>query len=132
MIGYDRPMICPCSGMPPGTDYAHCCGPALDDGVWPTTAEALMRSRYTAFARSDENHLFRTWHARTRPSDMGIDDDTEWIGLTILSTTDGGPDDAEGTVHFRARYRDHLGEHTLEENSRFVRRGGRWVYLDAL
>lgn len=125
-------MICPCSGMPPGTDFDHCCRPALDGEIWPTTAEALMRSRFTAFARGDENHLFRTWHAKTRPADLGVDDDTEWLGLEILSTTGGGVDDATGTVHFRAKFRDRLGDQVLEENSSFVRRAGRWMYLEAL
>ncbi len=91
-----------------------------------------MRSRYTAFVRRDENHLFRTWHAKTRPVDLGVDEDTEWRGLEILHTTDGGVGDATGTVHFRAKFRDHLGDHVLEENSSFVRRAGRWMYFDAL
>ncbi|SMX89431.1 SEC-C motif-containing protein [Brevibacterium sp. 239c] len=125
-------MICPCSGMPPGADYDNCCRPALDAETWPTTAEALMRSRYTAFARGNEDHLFRTWHAKTRPRDIGLDSDTVWLGLEIMDTTDGLETDETGTVHFRATCRDNLGEHTLEENSAFVRRAGRWVYLDAL
>ncbi|WP_166971232.1 YchJ family protein [Brevibacterium atlanticum] len=125
-------MICPCSGLPPGTDFDRCCRPALDGETWPATAEALMRSRYTAFVRGDENHLFRTWHPKTRPADLGVDEQTQWLGLDIIDTTDGGEDDATGTVHFRARFRDHLGEQELEENSSFVRRAGRWMYLDAL
>lgn len=125
-------MICPCSGQPPGADYDNCCRPALDGETWPTTAEALMRSRYTAFARGNEDHLFRTWHAKTRPRDIGLDSDTVWLGLEIMDTTDGLETDETGTVHFRATCRDNLGEHTLEENSAFVRRAGRWVYLDAL
>ncbi len=118
--------------MPPGTDYDRCCRPALDGEVWPTTAEALMRSRYTAFVRGDDDHLFRTWHPRTRPADPGADPGIEWLGLTILATTDGGVEDSTGTVHFRAYCRDHLGEQVLEEKSAFVRRAGRWMYLEAL
>ncbi|NJC57814.1 YchJ family protein [Brevibacterium marinum] len=123
-------MICPCSGNPPGTDYEHCCQPALDGERWPSTAEALMRSRYTAFARNNEDHLFRTWHPKTRPADIGPDAGVTWLGLEILDTVDGMEPDSTGTVHFRTTFRDHLGEHTLEENSSFVRRAGRWVYLD--
>ncbi|MGO2036279.1 MAG: YchJ family protein [Brevibacterium sp.] len=125
-------MICPCSGRPPGTTYDLCCRSALDGEIWPTTAEALMRSRYTAFALGNDYHLFRTWHARTRPADVGVDDDTTWQRLTILDTTDGGENDTTGTVHFRAAYTDHLGDHVLEENSMFVRRAGRWMYLEPL
>lgn len=118
--------------MPPGTDYDNCCRPALDGQTWPTTAEALMRSRYTAFARGNEDHLFRTWHAKTRPRDIGLDADSVWQGLEIVDTTDGLETDETGTVRFRATCTDNLGEHTLEENSAFVRRAGRWMYLDAL
>src|SRR5699024_1529689 len=46
--GYLRWMICPCSGMPSVADSDHCCRPALDGEVWPTTAEARIRSLYTA------------------------------------------------------------------------------------
>ncbi len=118
--------------MPLGADFDVCCRPALDGETWPATAEALMRSRYTAFALGNEDHLFRTWHAKTRPRDLGLDAATEWLGLEILATTGGGADDLEGTVHFRAKFRDHLGAHVLEENSRFARRVGRWMYVDAL
>lgn len=118
--------------MPPGTEFAHCCRPALDGEAWPNTAEALMRSRYSAFAVGNADHLFRTWHARTRPREIEIDPDTTWLGLDIVGTTGGGPEDTEGTVHFRAKYRDSLGEHILEENSTFARRAGRWVYVSAL
>lgn len=115
--------------MPPGTDFDDCCRPALDGEVWPTTAEALMRSRYTAFARKHADHLFRTWHPRTRPSDLGVDEHVTWTGLEILDTTAGSAADDTGTVHFRAHYRDDLGDHVLEENSAFARRAGRWLYL---
>ncbi|MCF2571972.1 YchJ family protein [Brevibacterium sp. UCMA 11754] len=118
--------------MSPGSDYDDCCRPALDGQAWPTTAEALMRSRYTAFARGNEDHLFRTWHAKTRPADIGLDTDTTWLGLKIIGTTGGSESEETGTVHFRATCRDHIGEHILEENSSFVRRAGRWVYLDAI
>ena len=91
-----------------------------------------MRSRYTAFVRRDENHLFRTWHAKTRPVDLGVDEDTEWRGLEHPPHHGRGSRDATGTVHFRAKFRDHLGDHVLEENSSFVRRAGRWMYFDAL
>ena len=40
-----------------------------------------MRSRYTAFAVGDADHLFRTWHPRTRPDDVAVDPATSWLGL---------------------------------------------------
>jgi SEC-C motif-containing protein len=89
-----------------------------------------MRSRYTGFAVGDADHLFRTWHPRTRPDEVAVDPATTWLGLEVLRTTDGGPGDDAGVVEFRARHRDRDGEHVLHETSRFERRRGRWVYVD--
>ena len=120
-------MTCPCGSALP---YDACCG-ALHAGGAAPTAEALMRSRYTAFALRDPAYLLRSWHSTTRPRALVLDPDQEWTGLTVLSAA-GGLLDAEGTVAFRARWR-HGGETgVLAETSRFVREDGRWVYLAAL
>ncbi|MHB0828541.1 MAG: YchJ family protein [Schaalia turicensis] len=50
-----------------GIAFRACCSPILDGEPAPT-AEALMRSRYSAFVLGNENHLFRSWHPRTRPA----------------------------------------------------------------
>lgn len=86
-----------------------------------------MRSRYTAFALGDRAHLARSWHPRTRPEHIDVDDGTEWTGLDI---DDAVQDGDAAVVAFRARWRydGRVGE--LRERSRFVRRGGRWVYID--
>jgi SEC-C motif domain protein len=57
---------CPCGA---GPSYDRCCGP-LHDGAPAPTAEALMRSRYSAFAVGRADHLFRSWHPRTRPDEV--------------------------------------------------------------
>lgn len=88
-----------------------------------------MRSRYTAFVVGHADHLFRSWHPRTRPEEVRADPDVTWLGLTVLRTEAGGPGDDTGVVAFRARFRDRRGEQELHETSRFERRGGRWVYV---
>ncbi len=88
-----------------------------------------MRSRYTAYAVGHLDHVFRTWHPRTRPADLTLPA-VEWLGLEVVRTAGGGPDDDTGVVEFRARSRDAAGEHVMHETSRFERRGGRWVYVD--
>ncbi len=115
---------CPCGGGPFGT----CCGPFLAGGA-PETAEQLMRSRYTAFAIGDLMHLRRTWHPRTRPADLDLDDETVWTGLAIVHAR-GGADDDDGLVEFRARWRTGVTTGELHERSRFARVRGRWVYVD--
>ena len=69
---------CPCGT---GEAYDACCGPLLANPAQATSPEQLMRSRYTAFVRGDADHLFRTWHPRTRPDDVAPDPATRWTGL---------------------------------------------------
>ncbi|MCB0962313.1 MAG: preprotein translocase [Acidimicrobiales bacterium] len=92
-----------------------------------------MRSRYTAFVLGDVDHLSRSWHPSTRPKRIHLGDDggRRWRGLEVLATADGGLLDQEGTVEFRARYRDAEGtDGALHEVSRFVRHDGAWTYVD--
>lgn len=95
-----------------------------------------MRSRYTAFALGDAPYLLRTWHSSARPDSLELDSGTRWTGLEVLRTTGGGFLHTEGTVEFRAHYVDNgrggvVQEHVMQENSRFVRENGTWLYLDA-
>jgi SEC-C motif-containing protein len=106
-----------------------CCGRLLAGTAHAATAEDLMRSRYTAFAMGDVDHLARTWHPSTRPRRINIDPDRTWTRLEVLGTTGGGMLDKEGTVAFDAHHRDGDGDHVLHEDSAFVRHEGRWVYV---
>ncbi|MVU80312.1 hypothetical protein GPX89_24070 [Nocardia sp. ET3-3] len=118
---------CPC-GLPAA--YADCCGRLHRGEVSATTAEQLMRSRFSAFAVRDEDYLLRSWDPETRPADIDFDPGLRWDRLEILSATAGGPFHTEGTVEFRAHYRAHGTPGELHENSRFRRDQGAWVYLD--
>ena len=89
-----------------------------------------MRSRYSAYALGIAGHVFRTWHPATRPDDVTLPAGATWLGLEVVRTEDGGPDDETGVVEFRARHRGPAGVATLHEVSRFARRNGRWVYVD--
>ncbi|MER7442630.1 YchJ family protein [Micromonospora avicenniae] len=124
----DREMSCPCGS---GRSYPRCCGPLHRGEADAPTAEALMRSRFSAFAVGDTGYLLRSWHERTRPSRLDLDPGRRWLRLEIVDTERGGLLDSTGTVEFRAYHR--TGGHTgmQSERSRFVRADGRWVYLDA-
>jgi SEC-C motif-containing protein len=82
-----------------------------------------MRSRYSAFAVGDADYLLRTWHPRTRPAEVSLDDNPTWTGLEIVGATDD-------EVAFVARFMTPDGPGRLAERSRFARRGGRWFYVD--
>lgn len=122
---------CPCGGFEkPGARWAECCGPLVEDGVAAASAEKLMRSRYSAFAVHNTDHLWRTWHPRTRPAEVGALDGVTWTGFEILATNDGGPDDDAGTVDFIASCVADGKRTQVREHSRFERRAGRWFYVD--
>ncbi|HSV39504.1 MAG TPA: YchJ family metal-binding protein [Nocardioidaceae bacterium] len=110
---------CPCGS---GIAYAACCGP-FHDGAPVPTPEALMRSRYSAYAMGLSDYVFRTWHPRTRPADLTLDPSLDWQGLEVLRALDD-------VVEFRARFTGPRGDGVIHETSRFEQRGGRWVYVD--
>lgn len=117
---------CRCGSALP---YEECCAPFHRGGA-AETALALMRSRYSAFALGLEQYLLDSWHESTRPDGVDLDGDTEWRRLQIVDTTLGGPSDDEGFVEFRASFRSGGKAGLLEERSRFIREGGRWLYVD--
>ena len=116
---------CPCGSA---KSYASCCG-RWHDGAPAPSAEALMRSRYSAFVKQRGEYLLATWHPTTRPPSLDFEPGTHWLGLSVKSARDMAPDRAE--VEFIARYRVGGGSAVrMHERSRFVRDGGRWLYVD--
>ncbi|MCD9194564.1 YchJ family protein [Streptomyces albireticuli] len=120
---------CPC-GLE--ATYGDCCGGLHRGTRTASTAERLMRSRYSAFAVHDAAYLLRTWHPSTRPEEIDFDPRLRWTRLEILGATDGTPFHAAGTVEFRAHYTVRGEAGSQHENSRFARVDGAWVYVDAV
>ncbi|WP_448852212.1 YchJ family protein [Corynebacterium sp. 335C] len=118
---------CPCGS---GLAYGRCCRPHHVGEARPATAEALMRARYSAFAAGQADFLWRTWHPRTRPELITLDESTEWTGLEIVDVVDGADGDRDGVVEFRARYVEDGAPGVLHERSRFTVRARRWMYVD--
>lgn len=118
--------LCPCGN----NKYSDCCTRYIEGGAPAPTAEALMRSRYTAYTQLREDYLLATWHISTRPAslDLAADVATKWIGLEVKRHEQQDADHA--IVEFVARYKVNGRAHRLHEVSRFVREGGRWFYVD--
>src|SRR5690606_6815057 len=76
---------CPCGS---GRAYDGCCGP-LHDGAPAPTAEALMRSRFAAFALGLDAYVLASWHPDTRPASAGLDPALVWRRLQIVDTVAG-------------------------------------------
>ena len=106
---------CPCGS---GQTFERCCAPYLSGEQFPLAAEALMRSRYTAYHEGDSAYLLDTWHPDTRPPTLSLEPEVHWIGLKVLETSQGQADDEFCTVHFQARYKVNGKAGRLEENSR--------------
>ncbi len=122
------PDACPCGSALP---YAGCCGRwhAGPGHLQAPTAEALMRSRYSAYVRGLAGYLLDTWHPGTRPAQApAFEPGVQWLGLEVRRHTPQGDDRAE--VAFVARSKFGGRAHRLVETSRFVREGGRWYYVD--
>ena len=117
---------CPCDS---GNTYAECCGPwhkGMEEGLHAPSAEALMRSRYSAYALGLPDYLLATWHPSTGPGELELSP-LRWLGLEVLHAQESG--DA-GVVEFVARCRDSGRPQRMHEISRFVREAGRWYYID--
>lgn len=120
---------CPCT---PNKKYDECCGPYLKGTANAPTAEALMRSRYTAYTLDDYDYVIRTCHSSTRPSKEDFEDEVniDWSGLEIVDTVAGGENDTAGEVEFVARYKLKGKVLNQHERSEFVKEDGQWFYVE--
>lgn len=126
--------LCPCTS---GLEFEDCCGPIIDGTKKAPTAEALMRSRYTAYCVKNIDHVEKT-HApggeddfdRAVAEDMA--NNVNWVGLKIGRKTGGEEGDSEGTVEFWAQYKHEGMLQGHHEISSFKRINGEWLYIDGI
>jgi SEC-C motif domain protein len=97
-------------------------------------AQVLMRSRYSAFVLERAPYLLSTWHASHRPASIEFEPGVKWLGLEVRHYCPPNPEHPdEAEVEFVARQKPASGSAVrLHERSRFVRVGGRWLYLDGV
>ncbi|MFW0716881.1 YchJ family protein [Pedobacter sp. N23S346] len=95
------------------------------------TAEALMRSRYSAFVVADADYLYQTTHMSKRKGNskeayLKSAKDTKWLKLEIISSD-------FDMVEFKAFYlnKKFLPE-VLHEKSNFKLEDGKWYYVDGV
>jgi SEC-C motif domain protein len=129
MASKPKLILCPCDS---GRSYQDCCAP-LHMGSHASNAEALMRSRYSAYVLNLENYLLETWHPTTRPLVLNLKEDqaTKWLGLQIKRTETNTTENT-AIVEFVAIYRVGSGKASrMHEVSQFERLD-RWYYLNAI
>jgi SEC-C motif-containing protein len=125
---------CPCGSS---NDYSACCESIITGKKPAETAEQLMRARYAAHVKAEVDFLFESTHPDHRE---GYDhkgtrtwaENSEWHGLEILETVQGGPRDEEGEVVFVARFRDEAGLRSHHERGQFKRQGERWLFTEGI
>lgn len=127
-------MACPCGSS---KEYEACCEPFHKGDALPQTAEALMRSRYSAFVKAEISYLKdTTWP----PYQKNFDEagyhtratQSIWVSLRIIETEAGLKDDTKGTVTFEATSMINGQLNKQGEKSSFKKKAGRWYYVAAL
>ena len=113
---------CPCGTGKPLSD---CCEPVIKGILNASSAEVLMRSRYTAYVLKNEAYVLDSWHQSTRPDSLGMDANVKWLRLKIVDST-------KYQVEFIATYRSEGKACKMHENSRFLFENGRWFYVDGV
>lgn len=124
--------LCYCGS---GSDFASCCAPLLEGSRPATTAEQLMRARYSAYATRQIDFIMgSTLPASRADSDMEAmrawAEQAEWESLEVVSTDKGQAGDAQGEVEFIARYRMNAIPQQHHERSLFVKQDGAWFFKD--
>jgi SEC-C motif domain protein len=115
------------------TEFEKCCEPFLKGLMNPSTAEDLMRARYSAYVTGDIDFIQST-HNPEYIDGMDLEEtrrwsrDSEWLGLEILGTTKGSSNDNEGSVEFRASYSLNGLSNVHHENSTFIEVEGKWYF----
>ena len=115
--------------------YASCCEPYVAGWEVVPTAEALMRSRYSAYARAEVDYLVATHAPETRAPDLHAQvaawaKAARFVRLEVVDRQDGGVDDASGTVTFVAHFVEGGVARAMSERSRFRKDASGWVYVD--
>ena len=122
------PSTCPCNKL---KSYQACCQALHDGKLTASSAEQLMRSRYSAFVTGNIAYLIATLHPDKRQADdetilSQTIEDTRWLGLKIIRHKPAGNN---ATVEFVAFYQDQaIGQ--LHERSNFIKQDKHWFYVN--
>jgi SEC-C motif-containing protein len=109
--------------------FESCCEPFIIGNNHASTAEVLMRSRYSAFATQQADYLVTTTHRAERTSTLKKDVlewsiANHWQKLEVVSVT-------STTVEFKAYYLDYNKKPQIHhELSTFIKEDGLWYYVD--
>ncbi|OQX31005.1 MAG: hypothetical protein B0D96_03235 [Candidatus Sedimenticola endophacoides] len=120
---------CPCGS---GKSFDTCCSPIISGAARASGPEALMRSRYSAFATGAAGFLSESLHPDHRhdhdeAATRRWAANAQWLGLEIVSSEAG---EEEGRVEFIATFKEKGLVRHHHELSTFRREGESWYYVD--
>jgi len=123
---------CPCGS---GREYSSCCGQYIRGMTKAPTAEALMRSRYSAYVEHEIDYIINTCEQRDNKdidykSTRDWSEQSTWLGLKIISVEKGGSCDNEGVVEFEAVYERGGFKDIHHETAKFKKENDEWLYID--
>lgn len=115
-----------------GKTYLDCCNPFITGLKIPTTPEALMRSRYTAYTQANIDYITKTMKA---PANQDFDPvaaaqwakSVRWLALEVVKATST---DTSSFVEFIAHYSHENKRYVLHEISEFHLENGQWYYVN--
>ncbi|MEY8198861.1 MAG: YchJ family metal-binding protein [Colwellia sp.] len=118
-------MLCPCGST---LLFNACCQRYITQKTYPSTAEQLMRSRFSAYATKKSQYIFETYAAVQRLKQSVIEiqtwaDECIWLALKIHESE-------KNTVDFSAYYVVDNTLCELREKSNFTLEQGQWRYID--
>lgn len=108
--------------------FVDCCEPIIALKREATSAEELMRSRYTAYALANATYIINTTHPKTRhfhskKAILQWSKENTWQQLEVVISE-------ENRVVFKAHYIDSEGNVCVHyEDSLFELLGGKWYYV---
>ena len=119
--------VCPCGSQ---KNYTDCCERFISGEALPSTVEELMRSRYSAFATHQFDYIVDTMlPPAANHFDLAEAKSTagqiQWLKLEVIKTS-------INMVEFRAYYCNNNVAGVIHERSRFVRKKGKWFYIDGM
>jgi SEC-C motif-containing protein len=126
------PDTCPCGS---GREYAQCCQPLIEGAKAADTAEALLRSRYTAYVRQQVEYILDTVapsqrHQHEPNAIRSWARHATWHQLEILDVQGGGPEDTRGQIEFIAHYTEKQARKRHHELAHFQKIDGRWYFYN--
>lgn len=123
---------CPCGSL---KKYKKCCK-TFHDGVLPSSALELMKSRYSAYSAHQADYIIATTHNTNKDFKndtnswkrdiLDFCENTKFEKLEIIDFIDGVE---ESFVTFKASLNQQNQDVSFTEKSRFLKEHGKWMYV---